>query len=102
MVAIYLYASVPFVFVPPLLIEMHRNGGHFWQAYQSLANQQGAHRIAEMLVFVDWAFLVWFVFFAKSKIVTDSDRFIVFIGACTFLVLIGMMVVRSWYLPKVF
>jgi hypothetical protein len=74
---------------------MHHNGGHFERAYQTLANQQGAYRVAEMLVFVDCAFLVWFTFFTKSKIVTDSDKLIVFIGACTFLVLMATMLVRS-------
>jgi len=64
---------------------MHHNGGHFVQAYQTLANQEGAYRIAEMVVFVDLAFLVWFTFFSKSKIVTDNDKVIVFIGACAFL-----------------
>ena len=92
---IYLYASVPFVFVPPLLIEMHRHGGHFWQAYETLANQQGAYRIAEMLVFVDWAFLVWFTFFTKSKIVTDSDKLGVFIGACAFLIVMAAMAAHA-------
>jgi len=99
---IYLFASVPFVFAPALLIEIHHNGGHFEQAWQTLANQEGAYRVAEMLVFVDWAFLVWFTFFSKSKIVTDSDKLIVFIGACAFLVLMGTMVVRSGYLTKIF
>ncbi len=99
---IYLFASVPFVFVPALLVEMHHNGGHFVQAYQTLANQEGAYRVAEMLVFADWAFLVWFTFFTKSKIVTDSDKFVVFMGCCAFLVVIAVMVVRSGYLMKVF
>jgi len=99
---IYLFASVPFVFVPSLLIEMHHNGGRFGQAYQTLANQQGAYRVAEMLVFLDWAFLVWFTFFTKSKIVTDSDKLIVFIEACTFLVVMATMVVRSGYLARIF
>ena len=99
---IYLLASVPFVLVPALLVEMHHNGGHFVQAYQTLANQEGAYRVAEMLVFVDWAFLVWFTFFSKSKIVTDSDKLVVFIGACVFLVLMATMVVRSGYLIKIF
>ena len=88
---IYLYASVPFVFVPPLLIEMHRNGGRLWQAYQTLGNQHGGYRIAQMLIFVDWAFLAWFVFFTKSKLVTDSDRMIVFIGSCGILIVIVAM-----------
>jgi len=88
--------------VPALLIEMHHNGGHFVQAYQTLGNQEGAYRVVEMLVFVDWAFLVWFTFFTKSTIVTDSDKLIVFIGACTFLFLMAMMVVRSGYLTRIF
>ena len=92
---VYLFASVPFVFVPSLFIEMHRNGGHFLQAFQPLANQQGAYRIAEMLVFVDWAFLVWFTFFTKSKKVTDSDRLIVFIGSCAFLIAMAAMAARA-------
>lgn len=92
---IYLYASVPFVFVPPLLIEMHRNGGHFWQAYQTLANQQGTYRIAEMLVFADWAFLAWLTFFSKSKMVTDSDKLMVFVGSCAFLIAIAAMAAHA-------
>jgi hypothetical protein len=99
---IYLFASIPFIFVPALLIEMHHTGGHFEPAYQTLANQEGAYRVAEMLVFVDWAFLVWFTFFSKSKLVTDCDKLIVFIGACTFLVVVAAMVVRSGYLTKIF
>jgi uncharacterized membrane protein YoaT (DUF817 family) len=99
---IYLSASVPFVLVPALFIEMHHNGGHFVQAYQTLANQEGAYRVVEMLVFVDWAFLVWLTFFSKSKMVTDSDKLIVFIGDCTLLVLMGTMVVRSGYLARIF
>jgi hypothetical protein len=51
--------------------------------------------VAEMLVFVDWALLVWFTFFSKSKLVTDSDKLIVFIGACAFLILVATMVVHS-------
>ena len=99
---IYLFASVPFVLAPALLIEMHHNGGHFVQAYQTLANQEGAYRIAEMLVFVDLAFLVWFTFFSKSKIVTDNDKVLVFIGACAFLVVMATMIVRLGYLTKLF
>jgi hypothetical protein len=99
---IYLFASLPLVFVPPLLIEMHHNGGHFEQAYQTLANQGEAYRVAEVLVFVDWAFLVWFTFFTKSRIVTDSDKLIVFIGACTILILMATMAVRSGYFTKIF
>ena len=55
-----------------------------------------------MLVFVDWAFLVWFTFFVKSKIVTESDKLIVFIGACAFLLVIATMALRSGFLAKIF
>src|SRR5258708_35354956 len=88
---IYLFGSVPFVFAPALLIEIHHNGGHFGQAWQKQANQEGAYRDAEMLVFVDWAFLVVFTFFSKSKIVTDSGNFIVFIVDIAFLVFVGTL-----------
>ena len=40
--------------------------------------------------------------FSKSKIVTDNDIVIVFIGACAFLVVMATMIVRLGYLTKLF
>jgi hypothetical protein len=96
----YLFLSVPFIFVPAFVIEMRQNGGHFVQAYRTISNQKGAYRVAVLLVFVDLAFLVWFTFFMKSKKVTDSDKFAVFIGICAFACILVVMVLRSGYLAS--
>jgi hypothetical protein len=97
----YLAVSVPIVLVPAFLLELHHNGGHLFQAYQTLARQEGAYRLAMTLLFADWAFLVWFTFFTKSKKVTDGDKFAVFIGICAFVCILVSMVLRSGYLSSV-
>jgi hypothetical protein len=98
---IYLTVSVPLVFVPAFMLELHHNGGHFLQAYQTLARQEGSYRLAVILVFVDWAFLVWFTFFTKSEKVTDGDKFAVAIGIFAFVCVLLLMVLRSGYLPTI-
>jgi len=96
---VYLMASAPIVLIPAFMLEMHHNGGHFLQAYRTIARQEGSYWLAVILVFVDWAFLVWFTFFAKSKKVTDGDKFVVFIGSCAFVCVLVVMVLRSGYPP---
>ena len=97
---VYLMASVPIVLIPPFMLEMFHNGGHFAQAYQKLARQEGSYRLAVILVFVEWAFLVWFTFFTKSKKVTDGDKFFVFIGSCAFACVLLVMALRSGHLAS--
>jgi hypothetical protein len=97
---VYLMASVPIVLIPVFLLEMHHNGGRFVRAYRTLARQEGSYWLAVILVFVDWAFLVWFTFFMKSKKVTDGDKFVVFIGICAIACVLVVMALRSGYLAS--
>ncbi len=99
---VYLYASFPFILIPPILIEMHHNGGNFVRAYQTIGNEQGAYRMAALLVFVVWAILVWFTFFTKSKQVTDGDKFHVFIGTFAWAAFFAVLIARSGYLSRLF
>jgi len=90
----YLFLSVPFVFVPTFLVEMRHNGRRFMQAYRTIADQRGAYRVAILLALVDFAVLVWYTFFTDSKRVTDSDKFVVFIGTCALALYMATLAAR--------
>ena len=71
--------------VLPVLLEWHKVGGSFGQAYWTYSQRMSETGPTPYLYFSGLAgtvFLTWFTYFSQSLRVKDHDRFAVFLMLC--------------------